>query len=241
MRRRQQFLLHVGLALAALLLGWRLVAEWRRTNQSRYATPAQLQLASATLRPAISSNPTPLATGEIVAKNLFSPDRNSDLAQPEPLKPVPPPPVVFGTMNLGQHYEALMAEGAGGGSRAFRRVRTGEQIGDYRVIEIRDNQVEVEFQGQKTTLDVYQSAKSVPRQQTSTPAAAAPVVETAGSASPQPAASSPPPPTVSSPTSSGSGAGTAPDPHTRVTIEGNRRRVERQTPFGTQVWYEEIR
>lgn len=245
MRRRQLILLHTGLGLAAVLLGWRLVAEWRHANQLRYAAAARPRVPSATALGVSSLSQTPTATGEIVAQNLFFPDRNSELVQPAKPKTAPPLPVVFGTLNLGQHYEALMAEaatGAPGGSRAFRRVKTGERLGDYIIVEIRDNQVVIEFEGEKTTLDVYQSANSVPRPSSSAREAAAPVVQTAGSTPPQSSPSSQPPPQSAPPaTSSESATGAQPDPYTRVTIEGNRRKVERQTPFGTQVWYEEIR
>ena len=175
MRRRQLLLWHTGLVLAALLLGWRLAAEWRHTNQLRYAASRQPSSASTAPLARGVANQTPVSPGEIVAKNLFSPDRTSELAQPPAQqKPVSTPPVVFGTMKLGQHYEALMAESGPGGSRAFRRMKKGERMGDYTVIEIRENQVEVEYQGQRSTLDVYQSANSVPRRQTAP--AALPVV-----------------------------------------------------------------
>ena len=137
-----------------------------------------------------------------------------------------------------------MAEAAQAQSRRFRRVKTGEQFGPFTVVEIRDEAVVLELDGKKTTLNVYQSANSVARAEArSAPATAAnaPVVETAGSpaggAAAAPAApaqeSSAVPPTV--PT-------VAPgvDRYLKMTIEGNRRRYERQTPFGPQVWYEEI-
>ena len=243
MRRRQLLLWHTGLVVAALLLGWRLAAEWRHTNQLRYAASVPPSSASiAPLAPGVA-NQSLVFPGEIVAKNLFSPDRTSELAQPPAQqRPVSPLPVVFGTMKLGQHYEALMAESEPGGSRAFRRMKKGERLGDYTVVEIRENQVEVEYQGQRSTLDVYQSANSVPRRQAAAAPAARPVVESAGSAPSQPSPSAQQPPRSVPPTiPTGSSAATQPDPYTRITIEGNRRKVERQTPFGTQVWYEEIR
>ncbi|MBI4444092.1 MAG: hypothetical protein HY649_12060, partial [Acidobacteria bacterium] len=78
MRRRQLLLWHTGLALAALLLGWRLAAEWRHTNQLRYAASRQASSASTAPLPRGGANQTPVPPGEIVAKNLFSPDRTSE-------------------------------------------------------------------------------------------------------------------------------------------------------------------
>jgi len=52
----------------------------------------------------------------------------------------------------------------------------------------------------------------------------------------------PPPESAGSAAAANSGGSAAAKPAagTRTTIEGNRRRVERQTPLGTQVWYEDI-
>ena len=240
MRRRQLLILHVGLIVAAALLGWRLVAEWKRTNQLRYG--ASERAAARSLSPLLPSLPgwPEVSTGEIVAKNLFTPDRNSDFTEPERPATAASLPIVFGTLNLGERYEALMAEGGAGGSRSFRRVKTGEQVGGYTVIEIRDDKVVVEFQGQRTTVDVYQSANTVARPQASSAPPAAPVVEAAGSPPPQARPSPPPTRTAPTRTSPGADAASHSGPNVRVTIEGNRRRVERDTPFGPQVWYENI-
>ena len=236
MHRRQLLILYAGLSIAAGLLAWRLEGEWQRANLRYKAWVRLHREAPAVLPPRPPERPA-LPSGEVVAKNLFTPDRNNEIAQAEKPQPPPPIPVVFGTINLGSSYEALMAEAGQTATRSFHRVKNGEQIGVFTVVEIRDEKVVIEFQGQKTTLDVYQSARSVPLLETRSAPVAAPVVETGGSSPPPSAASNQ---ASSAPASSGASAQPSPGPDVRVTIEGNRRRFERQTPFGPQVWYENI-
>lgn len=240
MYRRQLIGLYAVLIITMFLLAWRFVSEWKSANL-RYGALARSRSkpASIYLSPAPPPQPSP-AVGDIVTKNLFSADRNNDIVQDQKAAAPPPPvPIVFGTMNLGGSYEALMAEGGSQRGRpAFRRVKKGESISEYRVVEIEDEKVVVEFRGEKTTIDVYQSARTVPQiEARSAPVAAPPVVESGGAPVPQSA------PTVQTSASAAGAASTAQsqtDPGIRVTIEGNRRRMERQTPFGPQVWYENI-
>ncbi|OFV99787.1 MAG: hypothetical protein A3H28_06675 [Acidobacteria bacterium RIFCSPLOWO2_02_FULL_61_28] len=238
--RRQLLILQVGLALAAGLLGWRLETEWKRANL-RYAalSRAAAERGAAALPPGARREPP--ATEEIVAKNLFFPDRSSEIATPAKTEPPPPVPTVFGTMKLGESYEALMTEAGATAGRAPRRVKQGEQFGSFTVVEIRDEKVVIEYQGQKTTLDVYQSARSVlpagaAAVRTAPPAA--PVVESSGGA-PPPQAQTPPSPPSRAPAPAAVQQPST-EPGVRVFIEGNRKRFERDSLFGVQVWYEPL-
>lgn len=233
MHSRQRIILNGVLAVAALWLAWRLATEWGRANL-RYAALAEAKAqAAAPLLPNLPQSPPP-AVQDIVAQNVFSPDRNNALAQPVKAAPPPPVPVVFGTMKLGADYEALLAEGGG---RGYRRVKQGEEFGGYTVAEIRDEKVILDFHGRKTTVDVYQSANSVPRPAAVPAAPAAPNVEKTSAQPPAPPAASQAAPApaagaVSEPSS---------DPNVKITIEGNRRKYEIQTPFGPMIRYEDIR
>ena len=235
MRTRQLRILQMGLAIAAGLLAWRLAAEWQRANL-RYSTLSRAN----TERPAaVLPNPArrePPPAQEIVAQNLFSPDRNNEIAQAVKSEPLPPVPVVFGTMKLGENYEALMVEGGPSAGRSPRRVKSGEHLGPYIVVDIRDEKVVIEYGGQKTTLDVYQSAHSVLQSaaRTAPTAPAPPVVETGASAPPAaPVASQP----ASAPAGAGAGQQPSSTPGVRGFDEGNRLRFEKDSPFGTQIWY----
>ncbi|MBI2816750.1 MAG: hypothetical protein HYX72_07405 [Acidobacteria bacterium] len=235
MHRRQLVILYLSLCIVAISLAWKLASDWRRAGLRYARVRASAAVPASAARPAPPVTPAAMtvAENEIIAKNLFSPDRTNQIeAQDDKLEAPPPAPIVYGTMNLGGNYEALMAEGGQAGRSAFRRVKNGEQLGRYTVVDIRDEKVVVEFRGQKTIIDVYESANSVPRETARTTVAATPVVE--GAAAPQQAPAAPEPSAAPAP-SAGAQQGTD-----SSTVEGNRRRVERQTPFGTQVWYEDI-
>ena len=237
MYRRQFLFVNIVLMIAAILLSFRLAGEWRRANLRYAALESQTADAPAVLLPIRRSRPFP-ATQEIVEMNLFSADRTSALIQAETEQPVSlQVPVVFGTINLGDAYEALMADRDQAATGKFQRVKTGERLGAYTVVEIVDEKVVIELEGQRTTLDVYQSANSVARPRPRSAQPASPVVESVGSALPRPAASRQRG-TAQRPASRGTTARQSPD--VQVTIEGNRRRFERQTIFGPQVWYEDI-
>ena len=242
MQDRQLCILNAVMALGALALGWRFVGPWKANDQhiEQLAGRGAENAAAFSVLPTMPE-PSPVSGEDVIAKSLFSPDRTSTLQQ-EVVQAAQPLPVVFGTIKLGAGYEALMAEPGQSESRRFRRVKTGEQFAGYTVAEIRDEAVVVEAQGQRTTLNVYQSAKSVARPEAPAvpPApAAAPVVESSAGAGP------PPTPANTFPAGSVAPAATAPSagalpPDVKMSIEGNRRRYERRTPFGPQVWYEEI-
>ena len=245
MNRRQRWIVQGVLAIVAGLLAWRLGTEWQQSDL-RYralASPAEPRAAELP----VTLREEPLVADEIAAKNLFSADRNNEIPPPESKEaagPPPPAPTVVGTMKLGENYEALMSEGES--SRGgVRRVKQGDQIGAYRVTEIQDEKVVVEYQGQTTTLAIYQSARSVAQQRTRTPmpaGPAAPVVVGTGRVRPATPSRTP---AVAQPPTPPPGGRQVQDPNvppgTRVFIEGNRRRLERDTPFGVHRYYEPLK
>ena len=243
MHKRQRLILSLGLALAAGLLAWRLGTEWTEANLRYGALSRTTERSAVPL--AAPSRREPPPTEEIVAKNLFSPDRTNALVLPEANQQPPPSvPTVFGTMKLGESYEALLAESGDAARRGFRRVKQGEQFGAYTVVEILDERVVVEYRGQRTTLDVYQSARGVVRPVTRTETAPAPVVETGSGSRPAPAPlARQPSPAPARPAAAGAQPAQPPPgtpPGVRVFVEGNRRRFERDTAFGVQTWYEPL-
>jgi len=242
MNRRQRVILNVALALAAGLMAWRLGADWQRANLRYEALSRSAERSPAMLPPVPRRQP--VAVNEIVAKNLFFADRNNELPQPEPVRRGPPPPVptVLGTMKLGDAFEALMSEGDAATS-GVRRVKQGEQVGSYRVVEILAEKVAVEYEGQRTMLDVYQSARSVRQQQRGRTASAnprtpaAPAAPTTGGQTPP----APARPQANQPDAArGQGMEDPERPGYRIFIEGNRKRVERNGPFGPEAWYEPL-
>jgi hypothetical protein len=241
MQKNQLWILNAALAAFAVLLAVRLAGDWKSGNE-RYRTLEERSRAAGALPAVRVSQTQPAPAGEIVAKDLFTPDRNNNRAQVSQSQP--PLPVAIGTMRLPGGYEALMSEGGSAASR-FRRVKKGDVIAGYTVAEIRDEAVVVEYQGQRSDINVYQSAQSVARTvpvPVSAAPAPGPTVETAGGAPArqEPPNTFPPSTTQSGAAANGSG-GVAQPQQVTVTIEGNRKRFERSTAFGPQVWYEDIK
>ena len=141
---------------------------------------------------------------------------------------------------MGSGLVALMAEQKSAGPGAFRRFRVGDLIGGYRVVEIAEHKVVIEFDGEKKTIDVYESAESVmpPGLTSGYPTTQAPVATTPQVHTAVPAASTPQPGQPPAALPSGQ-VFTTSDRWVTYTIEGNRRKYSRQTPFGPQVWYED--
>jgi hypothetical protein len=237
-------IIFVNLLLLGAVVGlaFKLAADWR--------SAAVHQLPVGTASTALGSSYTlPGATAlvagsQVITRNPFSADRNSIVEVAKAVESGPPPvlPVVVGTMRLGGGYEALMAENAQTASSTFKQVKTGAVVGGYKVVEISDDEVVVELNGERTTINVYLSASGIARTSARTvPAAesgpAAPRIESAGS---QPATPSPQVSTAAAPVAAPVQL-PSPDPMLKITIEGNRRRYERTTMFGPDVWYEDIK
>ena len=247
--------LNLALLALAVWLAAGISATWR-SNHARYeqfvtspATPwAGVSKAG---MPGTGLATVPASYSVLLAHNLFSPDRNNEQPLPSVSNGRPPVPLVIGTVNLGSGPVALMAESRQAARGTFRRLKVGDKIGGYRVAEIAEHQVVIEFEGQKTAIDVYESAENVRQAagrtaarpakpagtatgQVLTAVPAAPAASSAGSAStPAPGATTAPAgaPATSSPTG---------DRYLTVTIEGNRKRYDRVTPFGVQTWYEDL-
>jgi hypothetical protein len=246
--RKPIVLLNIALLLVAVMLAAGIRATWRR-DHARYARLTGGGRGAAISSAAAGGQPAraPGNYSQFVAQNLFSADRNNE----QPVvkvekKPRPPLPYVIGTLNLGSGMAALMADDKQAGEGKFRRVKVGEEVGGFTVVAIFDHTVTVEFDGEKTPIDVYESAAAVPgRGGGSAPyagggGASAGGVQTAV--------------TADAGSSSGSGSGTAspsapsvqimqpnaPPGSVSVRIEGNYKVYTRPTPWGVQTWKEEI-
>ena len=244
--RKSIVLLDLILLLVMVGIAAGIRATWQR-NQARYAAPgaASPAVTAGGLGAGTQAPPALLDSSELVNRNLFSADRNND----QPVikvekKPRPPVPYVIGTLNLGSGMVALMVDRQQGSQGRFRRVQVGGQVGGYQVVEIADHKVVIEFDGERTTIDVYESAASLPGAASAAyvPPAASPLpqVQTAVSLGGTTATST----EAATPAAEPAGvAGTPPAAvfgMASVRIEGNYRIYTRATPFGPQTWKEEI-
>jgi len=238
-RRRGPILILVGLISLNILLSWFLERLWK---DYRSRTQWLHTGASAEPLPTLAAGPSragpPQSFVEIVDRNVFSPLRGSAPAQPQEEAKAPKPPILFGTMNLGDGWFALMAPGDQP-SPASKRVLPGEEIGGNKLVSIGTSNVVMEWQEKRITVDVFESARRPPGmiEKTAAPSARSTPVTTSGN--------------VSAPTASSRTGGAAvdsaarpaallyPDAPVGAVINGKRKTLL-QTPFGKVVVWQDV-
>ena len=250
-RRREQIVLLVGLIVLNALLLWDLNRLWHG-----YQERTQWIYAAVTPAPASTASAPPHAYGgtqsfgEIVNRNMFTPDRATPL--PKEAAKAPELPVLVGTMNLGDGWFALIAPAD---QPTFsKRVQVGEEVGGgYKLVSISGSKVVVEWGEQKFDVDVAdtprrtaQNVASAPRTTEapatarSTPAAVSTDNSRVTTVAPSSSQGGP----LGSPGYAPSGAGYNAPPGAPVdaaagTVFGGKRKVVVPTPFGTRVYWED--
>lgn len=236
---------NIALLIAAMWLAADTRSGWRGNNARYSQFAAPVPAVSPAAVPTAGANPAgAMSYAEVADRNLFAQDRNNNQPSVEK-KPAPPLPLAIGTLNLGSGMIALMADQKMAAEHSFRRVKEGDEIGGWRVAEIAEHKVVVDFEGERKTIDVYESAASA--------VAAAPAyTPPAASAGPrvfnatQPATAATPPAGASAGAAASSAPGTAlpqdpNDPFKTCVVEGNRIKCTRRTAFGAQIWYEQLK
>jgi len=158
-RRREQIIVLLGLLALNGGLAWLLSHYWRDYHtrvQWIYARrPSEAEAASAS--PRVPAGETYTA---IVDHNLFRPDRAN--VGPAEAPKMPDLPLLYGTMNLGAGTFAMMAT-ADQTNGTSKPVHVGEEIGGFKLVSIADSQVVVGWGEKRFTVNVWESARRVPR------------------------------------------------------------------------------
>lgn len=243
-RHRERIVLLAGLLAVNALLGGQLHRQWKayreRTRWIHAGGGPEVVAGPAETAPRVPAQ----AFGDIVERNLFVPERAS---APGGATQQPDLPILYGVMNLGTSAFALMAPAEEAQTGRFKRVLPGEEIGGYKLANIAGSKVVVEWGEKQFPLDVAESAQRGPRRAertAATPAAAAPA------ASRVTPVTTPVPVTPSArafeeerkkftPAGYNAPPG-APVDAPAGTIFGGKRKVVRKTPFGDQVWWEDL-
>ncbi|HLY62721.1 MAG TPA: hypothetical protein VKV95_18410 [Terriglobia bacterium] len=244
-RRQEQIIVFLILVAANAALGWYLHRQWKN-YQSRVGwiyggvSPAEASSSSTSRARAAEAQ----TFAEIVNRNLFRPDRSNESAA-ENVK-MPELPYLYGTMNLGNGSFALMSPGdqAPGLSK---RVVPGDEIGGYKLVSIAGSQVIVQWGEKKTSIDVSESARRIPRIKEVAAAPRTPAPAPVGGTSAAQV-------TTVAPTDNNSGqngtskagfagfgapSGVAADAPVG-TVVGGKKKVVRQTMFGPTYWWEDV-
>ena len=250
MRRR---LLTVNLTLLVLAIAglWRLRVDYRSAGQ-RYQIlrPAAPAAAASQLSPVSGLPPVQPGTYlDAAEKFLFSADRNPNVfVEPPKVKPRPALPQLFGVLNLGDSPMAIMATAA---NAPHKTVHVGETIGEFKLVAAAGDRITLEWEGQTIEAEVSDivtrppSAEGAPGGTAPGVTPAPPTVSSGATVINPNAASRPGEYVIGAPVQRADGATIYISPPGDSAPHGavyqGKRKVVRQTPFGNQSWWEEVR
>lgn len=159
-RRREQIIVLLGLMALNLGFGEMLSRYWKEYHANTQWIYAQRSIELAGAGGPQRTPVTAQSFADIVDRTIFRPERTNE-ASAETDK-MPALPLLYGTMDLGEGAFALMAPG----NQAYalsRPVHLGEEIGGYKLVSIADSQAVVERGEKQFTVNVWESARKVPR------------------------------------------------------------------------------
>jgi hypothetical protein len=149
---RKLLALNLALAVLAVTAGFQARSAWLET-QKRAGVIVGLPLKPAPAPPYSPEPAAPQAVAadyvEVAQQMIFSSDRNPNVVvEVEAPKPMPPLPVLYGVMNLGDGMMAMMSETAGGG---HREVHSGQKIGEFRMVSVDRETIVLDWEGKQIT------------------------------------------------------------------------------------------
>ncbi len=167
---RRLWLLNLALIALVGLAAWRVRVAWQQgaAEEQRVLRPPASSPVPAASTPLVAPQPAVAAAySDVAQKMLFASDRNPrvEVAVAAP-KPLPPFPVAFGMMNMGDGPVVILAERAGGANRAYA---PGESIGGLLLAAIDGDDLVFEWEGQQVRKNL---SELKPKEGTPVPAAA---------------------------------------------------------------------
>ncbi|HYM13024.1 MAG TPA: hypothetical protein VEU62_19955 [Bryobacterales bacterium] len=252
MRRR---LLWLDLALVALAAAglWRLRVDYHGAL-ARY----RMLSAAAAAAPALKNPPVerpglpgiqPGSYLDAAQGFLFSPDRNPNVVvEPVKVKPRPTLPLLYGVLDLNGNPIAIMAEKQ---DTPHKTVHVGDTIGEFKLVAAAGENITLEWEGQ--TIQAKVSDVLVKQPGPGTPGGPANVSQSPGGPAPERTGprvtnssntSQPGPYVIGQAMESRSGTIYASPPGDTApngAVYEGKRKVVRQTPFGNQSWWEDIK
>jgi hypothetical protein len=141
----------LNLVLAAGVFGivWQARVRWQVAQAERQANLG-VRIAAVKTPPVVPvakpDAPPAVKYADVAGKNLFAADRNPtviiDPPKIEAPKPMPPLPVVYGTMGLPSGTKAIMSQKSG---EPGKTIGTGDTIGDFKVRALSSEKVTFEW------------------------------------------------------------------------------------------------
>ena len=236
--RRKLLLLNLVLLALASAAAWQLRVRWLdgKAREQKLATSQVKPAAVAAMEPARPPQPaSAVAYGDVAQKVLFSRDRNPTVTvQAAPVKPVPPMPVLYGVMDLGDGPVVILSEKQGGVNRGYS---LGEKVGDFTLVAVESEELVFGWEGQeiRKKFQELRPQPGTPAPQAATAAAAASpgaVVQSVTAL-----ADAGPGPQVTA----NMRACVAGDTSPAGTVKDGYRKVLTQTPFGSNCRWEPVK
>jgi len=175
---RKIVLLNVALLAALAILGWVLRSHWMEARAREQAVLSKPPRVQAVVPPpaAVAPGPAnPADYSDVVAKTLFSKDRDPNVAivlppppPPKPEEPVPPRPSYHGQMGIGKDPVAFLSLAGKNNQKGYH---AGDEVGPFKLVAFDREQIKFEWQGK--TLEYKLSELKPVDAAPSTPAPAA--------------------------------------------------------------------
>jgi hypothetical protein len=174
--RKQDLILNLLLTSSLGLLGWKLHNDWR--NYAAHNGPQALDVhsLSGVSLPPLSAAPDYTAVSR---QNPFHAERNDAIEQPVAVaKPTGPPPLIYGSIIMGDTRFALMANEQ---SPKPEKVLEGGTFEGYKLVEVLPESVVLESSAGRSEIMFYNALMRLHRQAGKTVATAAPHVTASNS------------------------------------------------------------
>ena len=151
---RKIVLLNVCLLALLASLGWMLRARWLDARAKERAVLSKAARRTEVLPPPASAPPAPANPSEyseVVAKTLFSKDRDPNVVivvppppPPKPEEPIPPRPAYHGQMVWGPEPVAFLSIDSKNTQRSYR---AGDEVGPFKLVAFDHEQIKFEWNG----------------------------------------------------------------------------------------------
>lgn len=173
-------ILNILLVLGVAAVAWKAKSMHDDSEAKRNATlhvPVKPTVVPPVVHTPKPEAATPAKYNDVAQKNLFAKDRNPQVIidppkPPDPPKPMPKLPVVYGVMGLPSGVKAVMSDHSGGASSV---VKTGDSIGDFKVLALDLKKVTFEWNDKQVTKNIDDLLdRAGPKDQAGNAVAAAP-------------------------------------------------------------------
>jgi hypothetical protein len=238
--KKNLILINLVLLAVSVVLAQKLRSDWARFQIENNL--AHLKPVKGATAPGSPSADQPVGVtnySTIVDKHLFAQDRNN-IIPPEPppeehAKKLGPKPLLMGIMDLGEEQFAWMVSSDPKEDKDYRKVKVGESLGEYKLVEILDQKVRMNADGEDIEVRLNEPSKVVARD--TGPVATGPSdshrVTSIGDAGTHST-------TAGAPASAGSGH-TRPEDVPAGTIVNGRKKVVVPSPFGPMTSWVEVK